>query len=153
MSVRIICGFPGVGKSTLYNAVKDRGDIRITDSDSSKYSKDNFPKNYIDDIQRTVVEAKNSNYKEIIILCSTHEAVRSELKARNIPFTVVYPERSCKAEYLHRYKERGSPQALIKIIDNNWDTWMDQLESETAERKFRLLPGQYLSDLAGHFSL
>ena len=43
MSSIIISGFPGLGKSVLYKENK----VNYSDSDSSKFSKKNFPENYI----------------------------------------------------------------------------------------------------------
>lgn len=146
--VHIICGFSGVGKSTLYNACKGRDDIQATDSDSSKYPKDDFPQNYVNDLQRMYVEARQSKYKTVVILCSTHEDVRKSLKERGLPFVVVYPERDTKQEYLKRYREHGASHELVRLISDNWDKWLEQLGKEERTQKFTLFSGQYLSDIA-----
>lgn len=145
--VYIICGFPGVGKSTLYNACRGRDDVQVTDSVSSKYSKDDFPQNYVNDLQRMYVEAKQSKYKTVVILCSTHKDVRKALKDRGLPFVVVYPERDTKQEYIKRYREYGAPPELVRLISDNWDKWLEQLGKEERTQKVTLFSGQYLSDI------
>lgn len=145
--VYIICGFPGVGKSTLYNTCKGRDGVQVTDSDSSKYSKDDFPQNYVNDLQRMYVEAKRSAYKTVVILCSTHEDVRKALKERGLPYVLVFPERDIKQEYLNRYRERGAPPEFVRLISDNWDKWLGQLGKDERTQKFTLFSGQYLSDI------
>lgn len=77
--VRVYAGFPGVGKSKLTG---DEPDIYM-DSDSSKFDKSDFPRNYIEHIREAI--------KTHTILCSTHESVRTALIEAGIPFTLVYP--------------------------------------------------------------
>lgn len=146
--VYIICGFPGVGKSTLYNAGKACDYVQITYSASSKYAKYDFPQNYVSDIHRMYVEAKQSAYKTVVILCSTHEDVRRALKERGIPYVLVFPERDIKQEYLERYREHGASPELVRLISDNWDNWLGQLEKEERTQKVTLFSGQYLSDIA-----
>lgn len=90
---RIICGFPGVGKS--YAA--DRLDA--WDSDSSAWPRDeSWPAAYVESVRR----------KGPLVLCSTHAEVRAALRGAGVPFGVAYPERSLLDEYLRRYEGRGS---------------------------------------------
>lgn len=77
--VRVYAGFPGVGKSKLTG---DEPDIYM-DSDSSKFDKSDFPRNYIEHIREAI--------KTHTILCSTHEAVRTALIEAGIPFTLGLP--------------------------------------------------------------
>jgi len=50
---KIISAFPGTGKTTLYKNDKYR-DIKIMDSDISKFDKKYFPKNYIEYIKNCI---------------------------------------------------------------------------------------------------
>ena len=52
MSSIIISGFPGLGKSILYKENK----VNYSDSDSSKFSKKNFPENYIKHIKEVMTK-------------------------------------------------------------------------------------------------
>lgn len=138
----IVSAFPGTGKTFFSETSK----FIVKDSDSSKFSKENFPRNYIDHI-------KNLHEQPLIdfILVSSHEDVRNELIAENIPFSLVYPDRSLRDAYLLRYYKRGSPKAFIDLVEDNWDTWISQIEEldDPLVMKYRLIGGQYLSNVIG----
>ena len=148
----VISAFPGTGKSYLTKHCEEIPDLRgitFQDSDSSNYSwikKDgkkvrnpDFPANYIQHI-------KDSMYKSRIIFVSSHTAVRSALKQEGISFVSVYPDTDCKAEYLERYKKRGSPQSFIQNMDEMWDAFMTEARDPANMGDFRktLEGGQYI---------
>lgn len=117
----IVCAFPGTGKSYLANK------MGYHDSDSSKYSwiqkgvrHPDWPNNYIEHIKSL----------EGIIFVSTHKEVRDALYQNNIPFGLIYPDRSLKEEYKQRYINRGSPESFIKLLDEKWDVWITEMENE-----------------------
>ena len=135
---KVISAFPGCGKSHFYNSVKDN--IKILDSDSSKFDKSDFPRNYIEHIKDNLPSAD-------IILVSSHEDVRKELVKNGMDFTLVFPDISLKEQYIKRYKERGSPENFIKLLDTNWDNWINQLLKQEYCSKIILKENQYLSDV------
>jgi broad-specificity NMP kinase len=134
--MKIIAGFPGVGKSSVFKKYKDR----VSDSDSSKFPKGDFPQNYIKHI-------KEESTRKDIVLVSSHDVVRKALLEANIPFTLVYPALECKAEYLKRYKDRGSPKAFLELLDKNWDKWIQECEDQKGCKKIVLKPGEFLADV------
>jgi len=145
----IISGFPGVGKSYFYNECsKLKLTIKALDSDSSLFSwivnedKRNrhpeFPQNYIEHIKNNI---KNVN----VILVSSHDVVREALKINNLEYTIVYPDISCKYEYIERFKQRGNDEGFIKMIENNWEKFITEIESDNFPDKIKLSQGQYLS--------
>lgn len=113
MSSIIISGFPGLGKSVLYKENK----VNYSDSDSSKFSKKNFPENYIQHIKKVI------NKKHLIFI-SSHIAVREALVKEKIPFIYVIPTIDRKAEFLNNYRERGNTQEFIDNVDSNWERWL-----------------------------
>lgn len=115
----VVCGFPGVGKSHLF---RNRGDEKITDSDSSQFDKAFFPSNYIAHIKEKLADG-------YIVMCSTHDVVREALADEGIKYLLVYPKRKCKAEYIQRYIDRGSPAAFVKLIDGKWDDFVASCEA------------------------
>jgi len=142
--MKIICGFPGVGK-TFFK--ENNGNINILDSDSSKFSwiekgirNSQFPKNYIEHI-------KNSMYKFDIILVSTHKIVRDSLVNNGIKFLLVYPEIDLKEEYIERFKKRGSDTTFIRNLRDNWDGFIHDLENQTGCESVRLKSGWFLGDI------
>lgn len=117
---RVICGFPGVGKSTLFKKLKNSG-FPILDSDSSTFDKANFPANYITHIKQALEEG-------FWVLCSTHTAVRAALAEAGISYALAAPtDRYLKDEYMQRYRERGSPEAFLKLMDEKFEEFVDDV--------------------------
>ena len=78
---KIICGFPGTGKTYFKGYVEGScyaPQGYCEDSDSSYFDKNNFPQNYIDHIEDLIKKGTN------IIFISTHQEVRDELVKRGI---------------------------------------------------------------------
>ncbi|BBI90532.1 hypothetical protein HYO65_gp140 [Tenacibaculum phage PTm1] len=119
---KIICGFPGVGKSHLYRNQMKYG-LKILDSDSSTFDKTEFPDNYIKHIKENIGKAD-------VILVSSHKEVRDALVAEKLPHYFVHPCISMNMVYKKRYEDRGSDEKFINLIMNNWDTWIREILDE-----------------------
>lgn len=143
----IISGFPGVGKTHLFNLYEEGS---MLDSDSSKFSwismakgkrirNPEFPINYIDHIKAQIGKVD-------IILVSSHKEVREALVEAGIKFFLVFPRTLLKEEYLLRYIERGSSEEFIDRVEENWDSWIEELTAQENCKKIVLKEGQYLSD-------
>jgi nucleoside-triphosphatase THEP1 len=118
----LYAGFPGTGKSTMFRKYANT-DKKVIDSDSSKFDKKNFPENYIKHIK--------DNIGKVDVICiSSHKEVRKALVENNLLFTLIYPDRATKNEYLNRYKDRGNSSSFIELIDKNWDLWIDECEEQ-----------------------
>jgi hypothetical protein len=135
----VYAGFPGVGKSTVYED-RDAYGVTILDSDSSTFDKTQFPGNYIQHIQEQTALGN-------LILCSSHDTVRAALVENNIPFHLVIPHSSCKMEYLQRYKDRGSPAAFINLMYDKWDQFISSCLEQEGCTKTILQPGQFMCDV------
>ena len=133
----IVSAFPGCGKSHLF---RNKGEKKILDSDSSTFDKSEFPQNYIEHIKSNIGKAD-------IILVSSHKVVRDALVNESISFTLVYPSRDIKDEYIQRYVDRGNDDKFVELLKNNWETWMDELEVQSDCNKVELKNGEYLSDI------
>lgn len=133
----VISAFPGCGKSHLF---RNKGDMKILDSDSSTFDKSQFPQNYIEHIKSNIGDAD-------IILVSSHKEVRDALVSEVINFTLVYPSRDIKDEYIQRYIDRGNDGKFVDLLKQNWDIWNDELEQQVGCEKIKLESGQYLSDV------
>lgn len=146
----VISAFPGCGKSYCFKKYQDK--FTILDSDSSEFSwiKDrngnntkernaNFPQNYITHI-------KNNIGKVDIIFVSSHETVRKALVENNIRFTLVYPHKSCKTEWIERFKNRGNDSKFIDFISNNWNKFIDDMDNDRyIEKKIKLNSNEYIN--------
>lgn len=149
MSTMIISGFPGIGKTTVY---EQRKDINCLDSDSSGFSwivekriggnrfrNPEFPQNYIEHI-------KANMGKVDVIFVSTHETVRNALKENGLRYYLIYPDRSRKLEFLENYSKRGNDAIFIKMMLDSWDKLIDGCEAETYPKKMTLRENEYLAD-------
>lgn len=143
-----------MGKS--YVTKNNTSDWKITDSDSSKFSwivdpvtgektrNPNFIKDYMSHIWGCTVEFD-------IIFVSTHKEVRKALldSAGNFPFFIAYPKREAKDFYLECYKQRGSNDAFIKLMNDHWDEFIDEIEEDIAKNRqiigIQLDSGEHLS--------
>lgn len=140
----VISGFPGVGKSHLFQTNKS---LVILDSDSSGFSWSGegirnpaFPRNYIEYIQAHLGKAP-------LILVSSHKSVRDALRESGIAYTLVYPDRGLKSEYLQRFRDRGSDETFVQMIDRRWDEFLTECEAETWPTRRVLWSGKFLSDV------
>lgn len=143
----IISAFPGTGKSYLYNTNPEK----YGDSDSSQFSwtspgvrNPNFVKDYVDHIEEA------SKTKRVLFV-SSHEEVREEMRKRGIPYFLVRPDRSLKEEYIERFKQRGSPEAFVTLMENKWDEMIDSCEKDSGNAIVFKEPDRYISDIINVF--
>lgn len=142
MDTIIISAFPGMGKTTYYNQNKDI----CLDSDSSNFSwiKDSegnntkernpeFPKNYIEHIKENM-----GKYDYIFI--SSHIEVRKALIEAEIPYFLFYPEKDRKEELIQIYKDRGNNEAFVKLLESNFENWIEAIENEKENLYTNKLP-------------
>lgn len=146
----IICGFPGVGKTSVANNRKN-----ILDAESSAFSwnwnpeepqkgrerNPEFPHNYIRFI-------KENMEKYDVILVSTHKAVRDALIYEGISFISVIPELNCKNEYMIRYLQRGSSIEFIEDLYENWARYIENIVDDGFPVIW-MEKGKYLKDVLG----
>jgi tRNA uridine 5-carbamoylmethylation protein Kti12 len=145
----IICGFPGVGKTTAAN-----NRINILDAESSCFSwvwdteaisepkrNEAFPRNYI----KYIVD---NSKKYDVILASSHREVREMLLMEGMQYINIAPRRELKNEYLIRYLQRGSDINFIELLNEKWDSFIDNIEDDGAPVIW-LDKGEYLADVLG----
>lgn len=143
----IICGFSGIGKSTV--AQKNK---KILDFESSGYSNifengfvvsrnKDFPENYIDKLEE-LIKTNEADY----YLLSCHEEVRDELKARGLQYIIVLPYMECINEYKKRWLKRGSNIDFITKMNERWEEMIKSCAKDTVP-KIYLDEHEYLSDI------
>lgn len=144
----IICGFPGVGKSSVAN-----NRTNILDAESSVFSwnwnpenlekgrerNPEFPANYIRYI-------KENMERYDFILVSSHQKVRDALKEEGIGYIIVLPTIFEKNEYMRRYLQRGSDIDFITMMNERWVEFTESIMDDDAP-KIWLDAGEYMSDV------
>jgi len=133
--IRIAAAFPGTGKTHFSAKFPE-----VTDADSSLFDKASFPDNYMDYLESAVA------YK-FCVLVSSHGIVRDALVENGFDFFLVFPAKECKEEYIQRYRQRGSPQGFIDLLEANWEDWIAECEAQENCTKIQLAPGEYLEDV------
>lgn len=144
---KIVSAFPGTGKTYFCNHTN----LKVTDSDSSNYSRikknvknPDFPNNYI-------IHIKDCIGRFDIILISSHEVVRTALGKEELEYSLVYPCIGLKKDYIERFKQRGSSKEFITLVSDNWNKWISELEQQVNCSHFKLGKGQYLSDILNNY--
>ena len=140
----LYAAFPGTGKSYYCNNgnwshYTPKG--FCCDSDSSKFDKSEFPQNYINHIKQRIADG----YRRIFI--SSHKEVRDALVENGLQFTLIYPDKSLKEEYVQRYKDRGNPQQFISLVENNWENWITECEAQEHCNHIKLKTNQFVSNV------
>lgn len=125
----IICGFPGIGKSSIARTLPGIVDLESTP----------FNKNW--KIYADVIEHMNKNGYTVLV--SSHRELREELLNRNVNYFYVKPEKYLKEEYIERYKKRGNNKTFINQIKDNWDNYLKSLKGENV---VELKSEEYLLD-------
>lgn len=157
MKTRIYSVFPACGKTWLYENQEDYN-LKILDSDSSQFSwiechdvfgrttklrNPDFPNNYIKHIKENIG-------KYDCIFVSSHASVREALDKECIDFIIVYPEHSCKAEWVGRCfirEKNGESGCVAEVMCNNWDQWITEcFETGINHREIVLQSKEHLSD-------
>jgi hypothetical protein len=85
------------------------------------------------------------------LICSFHEniyyfkglyfKVKRKYKRRTRYFDIFL-----KDEYIGRYNERGNDDNFIKILGENWDNWINDIEKQKGCLKIKLQSGEFLGD-------
>ena len=140
---RIISGFPGIGKSYMAH----HHSTKFSDSDSSEFSwmyegvrNPNFLEDYFTHIEEIVRSGK-------IALISSHKEIRDFLISKNIKFVCIHPRLYSKSSIISRIEDRGTPDHLIKVISDNYDSWITDIVDDKRLRKLEVPHGGFLEDV------
>lgn len=128
----IISGYTCIGKTYFCNDEQLQNNLNlgeVIDLDSSMYSRDNFPANYLEAIRRT---ADADLGAPRVILVSTFPGVATQLQQEGYYVAQVYPEggADCKKEWLARLERRevgGKESRLYGLVRDNWDAWFEEM--------------------------
>ena len=110
---KIICGFAGIGKSHLA-----KNTVGVVDLESTP-----FNKNW-DLYTDVAIHMQKNGYTPLL---SCHKELREELKKKNADFIIVIPFFALKQDYLQRYKNRGNTDTFIKMFDEKWENFIEEI--------------------------
>lgn len=162
----IISAFPACGKTYAFEKMIGIKGLKVLDSDSSKFSwveqlidagwlnsnladvkypinvrNPKFPSNYIQHIKDNM-----ESYHYIFV--SSHKAVRDAMNDNNIPYVLIYPDRSLLDTWVARCYVRGNDEKFVNTLIENWDRWITECEEESGcSEKIKLQYNQYLLDV------
>ena len=116
----IICGFPGVGKSTLA-----KFSIWV-DLESTPFEKDWV---------RYAKVAKHMSDNGYNVMVSTHPQLLEQFEQMETRYSVVIPPFKDLEIYKNRYIKRGDNNDFISMIEKNWDQWLGDIITKTSVNK------------------
>lgn len=76
--------------------------------------------------------------KADIIFISSQQSVRNALVENKIHFTLYYPSKKRKKEFLKIYKDRGNSDKFIEFVNNNFERFINDINEETEYNKIIL---------------
>jgi shikimate kinase len=111
---KVICGFAGIGKSTLARKYKN-----VVDLESTPFEKD---------WKRYAKVARHMAQNGYTVLLSCHKEIREELHSG---YYLAIPGALDRIEYINRYKERGNDVAFVTLLNQNWEKFLERLPHES----------------------
>jgi len=148
MKTKIISAFPGTGKT--YYASNIKRTAKVVDLDTYRYTlgytddgkarNKDFPNNYL------IAVKKHLGETDILFVGCQPEVITS-LRDAGLSFTIVYPERALKDEYVKRYRQRHNHGSFINLLSKNWNFLLDFLEKQENCKHIVLGSGQYIGDI------
>ena len=132
----IICGYAGVGKSTLSKEYAGIMDLESTpfEKDWERYAK-------------CAIHYSKNGY---IVLVSCHKEIRERildmLDGDNTNVCTIVPNVADKELYRERYTRRGNTPEFIKVQMDNWVKWLDNGNAIEGERWIEMQEGEVLKD-------
>lgn len=157
---RIIAAYAGTGKTTFaamypeiaidFVTMQYKYYLEPDDSsnvtETSKANPNNimrweWPFNYVEAIRSLLNETNK------ILLIPSDSFVLELLRYENIPYTLCYPRRDAKDVYRRRFVDRGNTERFLAIFIDEWDSFLDSLESDPSSSRIIMEPHQFLCDV------
>lgn len=146
----IICGFSGIGKTTIVRSRHDILDLESSEFSETEYTlsglvrrNENFPANYIQTLD-TIID-NNTKFKYILLSC--HASVRQALQRAGHDYVIAMPAgEGIKDEYIRRWTQRKSSFQFIDRMSQDWYKMLCSCWNDDAPKIF-IKADLYLSDI------
>lgn len=155
--------FAGMGKTTLADTVDSNSSYLDLESSDYQWIWEREASDNIEERKGSLHKRKNpefpGNYLRAIehaseelgyhVLISSQPEVLQGLADIQLPFITVTPSASLKDEYITRFTRRGNPESFIKLMDNNFDNFTNDLATNEDARANIIVRNKYtyLSDV------
>jgi hypothetical protein len=124
--VRVICGFPGIGKSMLNQQNLSFVDLNLPLQDESE----------IDRVRQAL------KIPGVTVMLPIWLTTRRALHAAGIPYVVFYPSRDLRADYHKRLSDRGDPEIKVDHIFMNWNAYITACVADPTPHKVEMRQSQ-----------
>ena len=121
---RVICGYQGVGKSSISGVRNGMVDLESSNFYVDGVRRDDWASIYVNIVESLISQGFD-------VFCSAHPVIREELTKRNINYTVVAPSVDIKAEWLKRLSDRYKQipsEKNKKALDGAMGSYEDDVE-------------------------
>ena len=134
----IVCGFFGVGKSSV---TKYRPDVKFIDLDAKFFVKQpGWEKMYVE------CALALTNEYDIVCLKSS-DKVMNLLDRLGKKYYLVYPNRYAKRDFMERAIKNKYSREWIENFFSRWESYLDEIDQQENANKIVLQSGEYLSDI------
>ena len=134
----IVCGFFGVGKSSV---TKYRPDVKFIDLDAKFFVKQpGWEKMYVE------CALALTNEYDIVCLKSS-DKVMNLLDRLGKKYYLVYPNRYAKRDFMERAIKNTYSREWIENFFSRWESYLDEIDQQENANKIVLQSGEYLSDI------
>jgi len=123
----------------IYPEGTDLSDVEALKGISDKIRNPMWPLNYIYAI-------KESWQNNRVTLISMQKEIRDILDYEAVDYILIYPSYDQKEIYIERYRERGNQENFIKLLETNWENWLDDLMDDE-NPKTVISAGENVSDV------
>ena len=142
--VKIVSGFPGIGKSSINNnSALNLGEYRIRTNKLDRHT-------YFSLILEAIISGEYN-----LIFVSAKTETRQFLENNFLKYNLVYPAKNLKEEYLERYKRRNTvpgysnTQSFVNNMNKKWNVIINDYYQykSTFCKHIILKKGQFLSNV------
>lgn len=147
---RVVCCFPGCGRSYAIDHLKDICKVVSVDIGEFKWISGllaqfglKYPRNFANHIKQLRKEYD-------VILLSSESEVRTVLKTFDIPYDIALPDISRKAEFIGRAFINDYDETYLRSLCNEWEIRIRECSSDNCNKIWILHEKENVTDYIHH---